>query len=107
VGRYTLRPEADRDLDEQAIWYAERENADVALRFLDSVRQTLLLLALQPRMGRARKFRNPELAEVRWHPVIDFSKHLVFYRPTQDGIEALRILHGYRDLLTLLGESRP
>jgi toxin ParE1/3/4 len=46
-----------------------------------------------PLAGRAR----PELAEnVRSFPV---GNYVIFYRPLQDGIEIVRVLSGYRDLL--------
>ncbi|MBI4604738.1 MAG: type II toxin-antitoxin system RelE/ParE family toxin [Planctomycetes bacterium] len=34
-----------------------------------------------------------------------FEQHLVFYRPVEDGIEVVRVLHGARDLRAILGEE--
>jgi plasmid stabilization system protein ParE len=82
VARYVIRPEADRDLDEQADYYAEKENVELGLRFLDAAHETFALLASQPAIGRARKFRSPELAQARWQPVKHFPEHLVFYIST-------------------------
>ena len=34
-----------------------------------------------------------------------FRNHIVFYRPVADGIEILRVLHGARDLVSILAEE--
>jgi toxin ParE1/3/4 len=49
-------------------------------------------------MGNPREFRDPALTGMRSWPIRGFGNHLVFYRPTDDGIEILRVLHGARDL---------
>ena len=66
MARYVIRPDADRDLEEHTDWYAENENVELALRFLNAAHKRFALLAAQPAIGRARKFVNPELASVRW-----------------------------------------
>ena len=64
----------------------------VALRFLDKIDAKLKFLARHPLAGEAR----PELAsDVRSFPV---GNYVIFYRPFEDGIEVLRILHGSRDI---------
>jgi len=40
----------------------------------------------------------------RVFPVRGFGKHLVFYRPVEDGIEILRVIHGARDIEALFEE---
>ena len=40
------------------------------------------------------------------HPVRDFEKHLVFYRPIVGGIELVRVLHSARDTSAILGQER-
>lgn len=70
----------------------------MALRFLDAVELTLRTLARHPELGRTRAFRHAWLRGVRSFPVIGFEKHLVLYRPTADGIEVLRLLHGAREM---------
>jgi plasmid stabilization system protein ParE len=32
-----------------------------------------------------------------------FEKHLVFYRPVDGGVEVIRVLHGHRDWIAMLG----
>ena len=64
----------------------------VALRFLDKIDAKLKFLAQFPLAGESR----PELApDVRSFPV---GNHVIFYRPSGNGIDVLRILHGARDI---------
>ena len=72
------------------------------MRFIDGVKSTMRLLADNPGLGAPRRFARKKLLGLRAFPVRGFEKHLVFYRPTEHGIEVLRVLHGARDLLTTL-----
>jgi toxin ParE1/3/4 len=98
VGRFFIRQDADADLDEQADYYTRAENVELGLRFLEAAHETFRSLADRPAIGRARKFRNAKLSGARWHPIRHFGDHLVFYRPSPEGIEVLRVVHGKRDL---------
>ena len=100
---YAISPEADRDLDEQFDYYAERAGLQLALRFFEAAHLTFTMIATNPKIGRTRKLRDPELADVRWHPIAGFEVHLVFYRDTPEIIEIIRVLHGRHNLLELLG----
>ncbi len=81
IGRYIARESQDRS---------------VAFRFLDSIEQKLQLYATQPEMGE----RRPDLGRnVRHFPV---GQYVVFYRPIEAGIEILRVLHGRRDIPSIL-----
>lgn len=55
-----------------------------------------------PRMGRPRQFRNPQMDRVRSWAIRGFEKFLVFYRPTDQGIEVIRVLHGAQDIEAIL-----
>ncbi len=101
--RITIRPQADRDLTEQAQYLAAYAGVDTALRFYAASDETFSLLASHPEMGRTRKFRNPRLSKLRMSLLLGFPKYVVFYRPTGQGIEAVRVLHGARDIENLLG----
>lgn len=103
MSRYIVGPEAERDLDAHADYYAEQEGLELALRFYEAAANTFALIATQPRIGAVRKYRDPLLAGIRFHPIKGFEKQLVFYRPLTDGIEVLRVVHGARDLEALFG----
>jgi toxin ParE1/3/4 len=96
-------PKALSDVEESAV-YIGLDNPEAALRFLDAVESTLRLLVKNPDVGPARTFDGNNLSGFRSFPVKGFDKHLVFYRPTEHGIEVLRVLHGARDLGAIFDE---
>jgi toxin ParE1/3/4 len=86
--------EADRDLDEIAD-YVARDNPPAAEALIDTFDEKLRLLAQLPYVGRARSELVPDL---RSFPV---GRYLIFYRPLDDGIIVIRVLHGARNLRRL------
>ncbi len=100
--RYVLRPKADHDLDEQAYYYANAASPELGHRFLIAAHDTFALLATQPNMGWRSRLENPELLSLRVFRVSGFERILIPYRPLPDGVEILRIIHGSRQLETLL-----
>jgi plasmid stabilization system protein ParE len=64
-----------------------------------SLVETLNDLAVQPDLGRVRKFRNRRLAGLRSFQIQgSFHKHLIFYRIEDDTLVLFRVLQGMRDL---------
>jgi toxin ParE1/3/4 len=93
-----VRPAADRDIDEQAEYLAAQRSLETGLRFYRAAEATFRLLAGQPRMGKLAGYPSPLLTGVRMFPLKGFPRHLVFYRPFEEGIEVIRVLHGARDI---------
>jgi toxin ParE1/3/4 len=91
-------PEADRDLDSLADYYAVRENIDLALRFLRSAQETFNFLVEHPQTGWRCRWVNRVLAGTRVFPIQGFKKLLVFYRIDGDRLLIIRVLHGSRDI---------
>jgi len=79
-------------------------NPAAASRFLDAAENAIERLESSPRLGRACRFRDPALAGVRKR-LIHGTRYMLYYRPIDDGIEVLRILHGARDAGRIFGES--
>ena len=102
--RVIIRPRADRDLDEHAAFIA-RDNLEAGRRFYDAAAQAFEHLAIMPEMGSLRIFRNPALAGLRLWRILGFERHLIFYRPVQDGIEVIRVLHAARDIDAILEQE--
>ena len=102
--RIIIRPQADRDLDDHAALIA-RDNLEAGRRFYDAAAQVFDQLALMPEMGSPRTFRNPALAGVRLWRIPGFERYLIFYRPIQDGIEVIRVLHAARDINAILEQE--
>jgi toxin ParE1/3/4 len=87
------------DFDHAYRWYFDQAGEAIARRFLESVWHTLELLAEQPGLGAARRFRHAELEGLRSFRVRPtFQAHLIFYRYTDRELSVERLLHGRRDL---------
>jgi len=82
------------------IWlYIAHDNMRAADGLLDDIEEKLLLLADQPGLGTAR----PDIApDLRYFPV---RRYLILYRQITDGIEVVRMLHGARDIPTLMADT--
>jgi len=99
---YVLRPKADQDLDDQALYLATQAGPDVGHRFLLAAHETFALLAAQPQIGWRPLLKRPALVSLRVFHVSGFEKMLVFYLPRPDGVEILRVVHCSRHLRALL-----
>ena len=100
--RYFIRPKADQDLDEQAVYLSTVGSPEVGHRFLLAAHETFTALSNQPGMGWSAHLRFRELTSLRLFTITGFDKMLVLYRPIANGIEVLRVIHGSRNLLLLL-----
>jgi toxin ParE1/3/4 len=89
---------AVRDFDDIDEYLAAQGGLDLAERFNRAAQETFRFLLRLPGLGVANDFGNPELAGLRMQPVRRFRNYLIFYRPTEDGIDIVRVLHGSRDL---------
>jgi toxin ParE1/3/4 len=89
--RLRLTPEAEKDLEEITNFIAADDFA-AANRLIDSIEAKCQSLAEMPSMGRGREELAPNLrsSHVR--------KYSIFYRPEDEGIEVIRIIHGHRDI---------
>lgn len=104
IRRVTIRPAADRDLDDHFDYLAP-DSLEMAQRLLDAAHATFDELLETPGMGRRKELRNPRLADLRQWRIRGFPRHLIFYRETAGGIEVVRVLHGARDIDPILEEE--
>ena len=93
-----IRPEADRDIDDAAEFYAREADVDVALQFISAVDRVCQSLVEHPFIGAPVKSFEPRLAGLRFIPVPGFDSHLVFYVNEAQQVDVVRVLHGARDL---------
>ena len=92
--RIIRTPAAEEDLWEIVLHIA-RDNEDAAFRLADAINERFELLVRFPTAGPAR----PELLpELRSFPV---GNYLILYKPIDDGIEVMRVVHGARNLRRL------
>ncbi len=97
---------AEADLTNQYRWYRDNAGSRVAERFLSAFDTAVKRLVEIPDLGRARRFRDPELAGLRSVGVnLPFAGHLIFYRATGAEISIERVIHGSRDLPRRLLEA--
>lgn len=90
--------QAQRDLEE--IWdnLAQR-NEEAADRLLEAIMEKVRFHARFPLTGRLRDDLAPHLRS----SAVD--RHVVFFRPVDDTVEVLRVLHGSRDVDTLMKDQ--
>ena len=92
----TVRRTAQSRLDYLEIWlYIAERNYDAADKLIATFDQKLALLADFPGVGQARDDLIPGLRSL---PV---GSYLIFYRPRDDGIDLVRVVHGSRNLRKL------
>lgn len=87
------------DIALQARWYAQQRDDALALDYARAVEATLEFLADNPRLGPVCRYREPELAGLRFYPVEKpFQRHLIYYRITGEELAAFRVVAGERNL---------
>jgi len=91
MNSFRLSPAARSDLD--GIWfYIALDDPEAADKFIRAIISRFPKLAAMPELGRQRGELSPRL---RSFPV---GRYVIFYRPMENEIEVVRILHGARDL---------
>jgi toxin ParE1/3/4 len=91
MSSYRYSSDANSDIEGIAL-YIFNLNPVAAYRFLDALEETCEMLAEHPFVGRPR----PEFGQgVRSFPV---GNYLIFYTPSQNGIDVARVIYGGRDL---------
>jgi toxin ParE1/3/4 len=92
---YRLRPQAEADIEAIALYIAE-DNLAAARRWSDDIRRGCQRIGEMPGIGIARPEVRPDLRS------LSIGNYLVLYRPTDDGAEIVRVVHGARQWEDLL-----
>jgi toxin ParE1/3/4 len=92
---------AVRDLDRTFLYYLGRNLAE-GERFIEAAEGTFEQLLRWPHLGTVVRHGNMSLEGLRVWRVRGFEKQLVFYRPRDDGIDIIRVVHASRDWMWLL-----
>ena len=94
--RAKLSPCSQRDLEEIRNHIAE-DNPDAAERVRAAILDAADLLAANPGIGRGIRNAKARHADIRWLVVPKFRNYLIFYRPFEDTIMVVRVLHAAQD----------
>jgi toxin ParE1/3/4 len=100
--RLSVQEAAERDILRQFEWYAERGLTDVAQRFRLAVKSGVDELLATPQAGAPKSVANVELEGLRTWSVQGFDEFRIYYLVRDDLIKVLRILHGRRDIASIL-----
>ena len=107
----TLLPAAENDLIEQAENYDAKSGEELGNRFLAACASGFERVASFPESGTLLRLRHPRLEGLRFILVPGFENILIFYVPGDTLVRIVRVLHGKRDIETLLamdqGDGRP
>jgi plasmid stabilization system protein ParE len=98
VSEFVLTRAAKGDLL-KILEYLEGDNPSAALNVADALDDAMQLLADNPGVGHLRPDLTPQ--DVRFWSVF---RIMLIYRPDTKPLEIIRVLHGNRDLRTLLEE---
>jgi toxin ParE1/3/4 len=88
---YELSPQAEHDLEGIGDYIAE-DSPSNAERFIERLTQRFVSLGRNPRIGRARPELRPDLRS------FPYGAYLILYRPIDEGVEIVRVLHAARNL---------
>ena len=98
-------PQAKRDLVEAADYLAKHSGLALSNRFLKAAEKTFTFLSGMPAIGGNWESSHPHLQGLRHWSVRGFDQYVIFYRPVQENLEIVRVLHGARDLENILAEE--
>ncbi|ANV88308.1 type II toxin-antitoxin system RelE/ParE family toxin [Picosynechococcus sp. PCC 7117] len=95
TARFRLTKPALKDIEQIADYIARTGGVAQADLFLDELNQKLVKVAQFPKLGRQRDEILPSVRS------LSLKTYLILYLPTQNGIDILRVVSGYRDLTHL------
>jgi len=103
--RYLIRPKADQNILDQAVYLATEGGSHIGHEFLVALHHIFNLLARQPRIGWRFALSSADIGPVRAFTVSGFRRFIILYRVSDDVIEILRVVHGSRNLSGLLSRE--
>ena len=102
---HVIRPAARDDILRQYRYYLLEDAFETAERFLDAIDKSIASLCRMPHKGAPKQFRNPRLAGLRSWPVTGFEDIRIYYLIQNDVLRVVRILHGKRDIQSILEQE--
>jgi plasmid stabilization system protein ParE len=102
---FYLSDKAEQDLFAHARYIAQ-DNRDAAEKFVSSFIETAKMVVDMPFAGKQYQDTDARIDGMRFFPIRDFNRYLIFYRQTQKGkyVEIIRIIHSAQDIPALFKE---
>ena len=101
-----VRTAAREDILRQFFYYlVEKDAAQAAERFLESAQLAIEALCRMPGAGAPKVLQNPALTGLRSWPIHGFPAMRVYYIHSGNELRIVRVLHGKRDIISLLEEE--
>ena len=97
-------PAARQDIVDYTSYLSIYASENIARRFVDCVVQSYQDLLENPRIGSIIQTSHPNLDQIRKWPITNFPNIIVFYRVDIKTITVIRVMHGRRDWVSLLGD---
>lgn len=94
-------PRARKDI-KSFFHHISKDDLAVAYRLLDMIEETHELISSSPKIGQIFTTTNPKLEGMRWFPVKDFPKHLLFYIEDEVQISVVRLFHKAQNISNIL-----
>ncbi len=105
ASRIVRTPLAEADIEDIAECLRQEAGLAVALRFVTSTEAAFRALAHNPRIGSVVALSGLIERDIRrWH-IKGFDRLVILYRPEDQGIEIVRVLHGARNLASLFQDD--
>jgi toxin ParE1/3/4 len=87
-----IRSTAENDLTK--IWLYIAEDSPLAAdRVFDAAQSTFDSLSEKPKIGKLFESKRKMLKGIRFFPISEYPKYIVYYREINNGIEIVRVLH--------------
>ena len=92
---FHLRPQAEADLEDIALYIAE-DNVEAAQQWIEDMYALCQQLGEMPSMGVAKSYIRPGLR------MLPAGSYLILYQEVDKGVEIVRVIHGARQWQDLL-----
>lgn len=107
--KLVIQPAAREDILRQYRYYLlEKDSERTAQSFLAAVQETIQQVTRRPGIGSPKTLDHPSLSVLRSASVRRFPSIRAYYLASEDTIRVIRLLHGKRDIASILQkEPRP
>lgn len=101
--KIVVQPAARQDILRQYRYYLiEKDTEQIAERFLAAIQLAIEEVGRRPGIGTPKSLKHPALGRLRSAAIRGFPAIRVYYLSSEQDLRILRVLHGKRDVLSIL-----